>query len=242
MNPIICLFAPKESGKTTVADLIVRRGYVPIAFADPVRDGVAAAFGLDRDWFREVSSNQNTKEIPLDELGGRTPREMLVQFGMYFRDEVSETHWADVAVRRIQDTRARGRRVVVTDCRFENEAQAVQNIGGIVIGIQRPESWKPNTQDRAEAAVYSGWNRVVDLVLHNDGDLEQLTDAVRDLSAQTFRSGDQARLRNGGEPVGLLKNMDDEGYFLARYLGVRTGTFHRSELRSFYPDVHASDF
>lgn len=234
MNDLICLYAPKESGKTTVADILEDLGYVPIAFADPVRDGVAAAFGLDRDWFREVSSNQATKEVPLDVLGGRTPREVLVQFGMFFRDEVAHDHWATVAVRRIQALRDSGAPVVVTDCRFENEAQAVQSIGGIVVGICRPATWRANGDlDRAEAAVYSGWKRVVDTVLVNNGDLEELKEAFTTQARTTFTDdrrpaheqplfhgfarGDWVRLRHGGTVVQLMSNQDDEGYFHGRY-------------------------
>ena len=247
MTDIICLYGPKRSGKDTVADVLVREfGYTPLAFATPVRDATAAAYGLDRDWFREVSSNQDTKEVPLEVLGGLTPRAALVGAGMYFRDHVNRNHWADVAVRRIKALVAEGKRVVVTDCRFMNEARAVQDIGGVVVGVCRPETWTGRTddQDRAEAAVYDGWYRVVDVALVNNGTLPDLNDVVR----RALHPAHYGHLRPvvPGAPVttrfthyrGDVVGRNDDGTFVVQFqrgpyfTREHRGTFSRSELRA----------
>ena len=193
-------------------------------------------------------------DVKTEVLGGLTPRAALVKFGMFFRDHVNVNHWADVAVRRIKALVAEGKRVVVTDCRFMNEAQAVQDIGGVVVGVCRPDTWTGRTddQDRAEAAVYDGWDRVVDVTLVNNGTLPDLVFKVRDAVGSVFfgrfpavKADAKVTTRYTG-CRGLVIAEGDDGTFKVRYdvwcpdrgrIGHAVGTFHRSELRAGWFDL-----
>ena len=177
---VICLYAPKASGKGTAADVLIGEyGYTPFAFADAVRDATAAAYGLDRDWFRRVSTDHATKEQPYTVLGGRTPRESLIALGMHFRD-LDKNHWLDVGKRAIKEHLDAGRKVVITDARFENEAVGVRDtFGAVVVGIRREATWLPEADNGpAEAAVYAGWHEG-DRIITNDGSIDELREKVR---------------------------------------------------------------
>lgn len=248
-NRLVCLYGPKRSGKGTVADLLVAEGYTPVACADPVRNATAAAYGLDLDWFRELSTNHETKEVPRAELNGRTPRDVLIDIGMYFRNNVNRDHWSQVARVTIERILRRGGKVVLTDCRFANEATMVQDMGGLVVGVCRPETWAPGPDlDKAEAAVYAGWDDVVDLTIGNAGTLDDLHNTVKALiseagrnkrpALQTFEVGDIVGFRHPlpGEPNALVKRvrMDGDRRYLDLTWGAperpQTGTFPRGEV------------
>ena len=42
MNPLIGLMGAAGAGKDTVGEILTRRGWQQMAFADPLRDGLAA--------------------------------------------------------------------------------------------------------------------------------------------------------------------------------------------------------
>lgn len=237
---LICLYAPKQSGKSTAADALV--GYRQFAFADPVRDAVAGAYGLDRDEFRELSTNQATKEVPTPLLNGLTPREALVDIGMYYRENVDREHWAKVTCAKVQrylDSDPE-KRVVITDCRFENEARAIQDMGGLVVGIIRADTWKPYATDNpAENAVYDGFTNVVDCGVHNNTSLDSFVQNVRELAADAMaygaiRKGSRVQPRADGDRLreGVVEQVHADGTFTVKRLHTVVGanpyyTIHR---------------
>ena len=78
---IIGLSGPAGSGKDTVADFLCQtQGFVQIAFADHIRDGVAATFGLEQSYFTDRAK----KETVVIRIG-KSPRELMQGFGDWLR-------------------------------------------------------------------------------------------------------------------------------------------------------------
>ena len=170
---LIGLTGRARVGKDTAAEhLRFQHWFLPMAFADPIRDGLCVMFGLTPDRFREIS-----KELTIDHLG-LSPRQLMQRLGTEFgRHQVGETVWLDEAARRLarladnhnrfaQDTPFR---VVITDVRFDNEAQWVRDRGGRVIRICR-EGAPQVTGHVSEAGVRDD---LVDCVVSNDGSYEE---------------------------------------------------------------------
>jgi len=239
---LIAVYGPKQSGKGAISDVLVARGFHPVAFADALRDAAAAAYGLARDEFRAVSSASSTKEVPLDELDGRTPREVLGRLGMFFRD-LDVDHW----VRRAMAAARDHENVVFTDCRFPSEVEAVRAAGGVIVGVRRPLVWNPAeySSDPAEDTVYRHWDRSVDVEVVNVGDLEALERTALRLPEMVprFEVGRFVGLRGRNTRL-LILEANSDGTFTCEDLGRRTtGTFDRSELmrveRCIYTDEAA---
>lgn len=76
-------------------------------------------------------------------------------------------------------------RVVITDCRFDDEAQAIRQAGGVVLRVIRPSLPPPDDSHASEAGVSDD---LVDLEVINDGSLEDLEAAVRIVLPQTQSS------------------------------------------------------
>jgi len=83
-----------------------------------------------------LMTDPDWKEKPLEWLGGKSPRQLLQSLGTdWGRDMVSETIWIDAMRRMISDQSFDV--IIIDDCRFENEAQMVRDMGGIVVGLER---------------------------------------------------------------------------------------------------------
>jgi hypothetical protein len=121
---LIGLCGAAGAGKNTVAEMLV--GFRQIAFADPLYECVAAITGLPAERLRD----RDAKEAVIDWLG-KSPRQLLQIMGTEFgREMVHPELWIKIAMARIADDLAAGRNVVITDVRFDNEAQAVVAAGG----------------------------------------------------------------------------------------------------------------
>ena len=126
---IIGLAGAARAGKDTVAGMLRRHGFTALGFADPLYDAMNAMFG----WAREFIEAH--KEEPVGP-GGKSPRFLMQTLGTEWgRDMVTSTLWIDLWKQRASKIR---RRIAVTNVRFENEALAIRDMGGIVVRVVRP--------------------------------------------------------------------------------------------------------
>ena len=128
---IIGLAGAARAGKDTVADMLALLGFIKIGFADPLYDAMNAMFG----WTREFIEAH--KEEPVGP-GSKSPRFLMQTLGTEWgRDMVSSTLWIDIWKQRAQRT---GAHVAVPNVRFENEALAIRDMGGVVMRVVRPDA------------------------------------------------------------------------------------------------------
>lgn len=174
-----------RSGKDTAAQhLVNHHGFQSYAFADPLRDGLMHILNLSPCDFEG-----DQKEQPLPWLG-RSPRELMQSLGTEWgRDKVHPELWLLLAAQnldllaRTHDT-ASG--FVVSDLRFENEAQFIRARGGVVIHLYRPSAPAVNAHVSEDGIRHTEQ----DLVLANYGSVDELhqnlnsiVDILRDRAA-----------------------------------------------------------
>lgn len=157
--PLIGLLGRKRSGKDTAAAALVERGWVRVAFADPMRAGL-----LDLDPFVRVEADEIGPlapeiealhwELPIqprlaylvDAVGWdrakgiREVRRLLQHYGNGVREAGDDEVWVRAAMDKVwcHLDLAFPRPVVVTDVRYPNEALAVKRAGGTLVRITRP--------------------------------------------------------------------------------------------------------
>jgi hypothetical protein len=138
------------SGKDTAAKALIKLGYYRIAFADELKE-LAFEFG----WNGEK-----------DEDG----RRLLQELGMIGR-RYSPNVWIKHVAWRIVPN---GPPIVFTDVRFQNEADYVRSIGGMIVRIVRPgiisENHESELNQRDVAA---------DIEIVNDGSIDDLHQKIR---------------------------------------------------------------
>jgi hypothetical protein len=153
---LVAFTGPFGSGKSTAA-----RGLFPdfvrLSFAEPIRQMLVAGGLCSPDDFMR-------KEEPVEWLGGATPRRMMQTLGTEWgRDLVFKRIWIAIMERRVKEKLDLGMSVVIDDCRFNDEAEMVHRMGGIIVHIAR-ESHSVSSQHSSEHGIDRKW---VDQVIFN---------------------------------------------------------------------------
>lgn len=139
---VIAFLARAGSGKTTAAQYLVENhNAVRLSFAGPLKE---LARGLLE--FNDEQLYGSLKET-VDERYELTPRTFLQRLGNQARQIIGETVWVDAALNTIQQPFNQGRLIVIDDCRYPNEAEAISMLyrlgdgstEGFVVKIVSPD-------------------------------------------------------------------------------------------------------
>jgi hypothetical protein len=192
----ICGF--QSSGKDTIADYLVKEhGFIKMSFASKLKDIISIMFGWprdklegltkeDREW-REQIDPWWSKTLQMPQL---TPRFVMQYFATdLFRNKFHPDIWVKIVENELnklieQNTE---RKIVISDCRFENEINMILRLGGKIIQVHRePPYWfydyrngeePPNIKliHRSEIE----WIRCYkDYDINNDGTIEELYEKI----------------------------------------------------------------
>jgi hypothetical protein len=169
---LIALHGRARTGKDTAGEYLADRyRYALMSFAGPLKAGLAA---MIPGWETHLERKE-------DQIGwlGKSPRQLMQTLGTdWGRDQVHPELWLRIAEQRLRDLRASGLELICfTDCRFENEAQWVRSLGGVVWHLRRDNA--PDVQGHAsERGVAFGdtdW-----MILNNDS-LDALYSRIDDI-------------------------------------------------------------
>jgi hypothetical protein len=177
MGIIIGLGHKARSGKDTAADYLVHQhGFKKVSFGDALKRGCAGIFGLSEE---ELYGDLKKVVNPYWKL---TPRDILQRVGTdalrrHFMDEI----WVKAAFKAIDDDPASN--WVIPDVRFDNEAAAIQQLGGLVVRVDRDQDLRDVSPEaslhESETALdhFTGW----DIILENHGTLQTFYDGVESI-------------------------------------------------------------
>ena len=133
------------SGKDTIADyLCTFHGFKRLSFAASLKDAVAAVFGWDRELLEGTTKTSREWREVRDEwwsnrLGMEiTPRHILQQWGTEVcRNGFHNDIWVASVENKLRNTKDN---IVITDCRFSNEVNAIKGAGGVTVRVTRGEN------------------------------------------------------------------------------------------------------
>lgn len=133
---LVGLCGRARAGKSTAANALVQRfGFEELSFAHPLRAFVRDILSID-----DVQTFDQIKDKQHSLLGGKTPRHALQTLGTEWgRNMISDTLWIDVCMYKTKHLLAQGKNVVISDVRFDNEAERIREEGGLIIKIMRPD-------------------------------------------------------------------------------------------------------
>ncbi len=189
------------SGKNTVAQYLATKGCIPTSFAGPIKDLCTSVFGWDREMlegeteesreFREGIDLYWSKKLNIPNF---TPRSALQLIGTdVMRDHFHPDIWLNSLEYRVKKLHNQNECVVISDCRFRNELELINRMGGTTILVQRddkPEwyniAFQANKGDAVARHIMnkdfsqvhaSEWDWIgadIDFTITNNGTLEEL--------------------------------------------------------------------
>lgn len=172
---VIGLSGYARSGKDTIGTALVNLGFERASFADYIRSALYAlnpqvagdtrvAELIDAHGWEHVKVAHPEVRSLLQRLGSEVGRDML-----------GENVWVDLTFKNMPD----GSKIVVTDCRFPNEADTIKRLGGEVWRVHRPGYTAVNAHP-SETAL-NDW--AFDRHFHNNSTMEDLHQQVYDYMA-----------------------------------------------------------
>lgn len=172
-SPRLVAFAGRAgSGKSEAANILLDDlHWTRVKFADILKSMLRAYYemcGLDADEIDERLEG-DLKETPDPFLNGRTPRHAMQTIGgEWGRDLMDEKLWVSAWKRRVQLKLRAGYSVVVDDLRYQNEADAIRELGGEIIMLEGFNS-RPLSDHASELMDFDP-----DVVVRNDSTIRDL--------------------------------------------------------------------
>ena len=177
----------KRSGKDTVARrMVTRHDYVRLSYADPLYDMASAGLGL------VACERVGQPGIAIAQPTG-LPRRMIedkedvVDFlEVSFRDLMQKlgTEWGREMIHKDIWLRCMEQRlalipttidVVIPDVRFNNEAEHIKSMGGVIVEVVRPIADDCKDTHKSEAGVDSS---LIEYVIPNTAGIDELVKSV----------------------------------------------------------------
>lgn len=135
---IIVLVGKIGSGKSTVADFLKSRGFIELSFAEPIKQ-FAIALGFENKSVYGTQAEKNT----VDEFWGISGRQMMQRFGtdiMRNYGHMIEPSIANIWVKALEQkitTLKKDCDIVISDCRFEDEAVMARSHNALIVRLER---------------------------------------------------------------------------------------------------------
>ena len=187
------------AGKDTAADYLVNwHEFRRDSFAATLKDAVASVFNWDRELLEGRTKTAREWREDIDHWwAGRlgipelTPRWVLQYWGTdVFRNHFHQDIWIASLENKLRKTEDN---VVISDCRFVNEVEAIRHAGGRVIRIVRGPDPKwfdfakrsPDLMSSVFPAVhaseYSWASTDFDFIIENNGTIDELYSELKNL-------------------------------------------------------------
>lgn len=187
---LIALTGNAGCGKSTVDRYLVEfHHFVPYAFADPLKSSAEMLGSFERE---QLHGDFKCKE-QVDERWGVSPRVFMQLFGDVIRGPFSQLicehakrPFENVFITsfRLWNARNRYNDRIVSDCRFDDEAKVIKELGGQIIRIVRPGHKTNAGQHVSECGISDEY---VDFTVINDVTEHELKLKVEEIARQIAR-------------------------------------------------------
>lgn len=181
---LIGLCGPAGAGKDTVADHLCQRfGFVRASFAEAPRqmlEALCSYANVDHAHLHERQLKE--RDMPVLRASYRRAMQTLgtewgrLQMDMDLWVRVLESHLGLATNSPVHD------RIVITDVRYPNEAEAIERWGGRLVGVTRPQAMAVRAHS-SEAYIGTLWGRCQTLLV-NDSSLPGLRGLIDGMAAE----------------------------------------------------------
>ena len=180
---IIGIIGCVGSGKDTCGDYLINHyKFKKTAYAKKVKDVASIVFSWDRDMMEGSTKESREWREQVDPFWGISPRVAMQKIGTdMFREHIDKDVWIKSVVKEVTSSTDN---YVITDCRFENEVEAIKKLGGTILYVERGEIpiWAKEAKEGKPCIKdihVSDWNpymlsKYADYTIYNNSTLEDL--------------------------------------------------------------------
>lgn len=178
---LIGLTGRAGAGKDSVAAIMAKHGYQRYSMAGPLKRGIEAMFNLPPS----IWDDRVAKEAAIPWLG-RSPRYLAQTLGTEWgRDMVAKDLWLKLMEQRWEEIRVGPNpRMVITDVRFNDEAERIIDSNGLVFRVLR-EGVAAVEGHVSEQGIHPKW---ITADIKNYGTLEDLEVTVSALLSRVVKA------------------------------------------------------
>ena len=198
---IIGISGKARSGKDTFANMLMQElstddgPYEIMAYSDALKERVRKDFNLTINQVYGDLKEVPDKRYPKKYGGYWAPREILQHMGTEGFRYIEPTFWVRKLFERIGDRS--NQNVIVTDCRFPDEVDAIIDHGGVHIRVERKnKDYATNMQHASETSL-DGENVLIHFTIENDGSIEELGGSAY-VVAEKIRDNNELKNEIGG--------------------------------------------
>lgn len=205
MKTLLGITGLADAGKDSFAKAFIGAGYTPLAFADALKKVTAYVAGEDVALYH----SREHKELHSDNLG-MARRTALQNVGLGMREAISPMVW----IRRVMITldQLGWPPAIITDVRFDNEAEIIREQGGIIVRVTRPGNVGLTGAQAAHASERGVRDDLVDIDVVNNGTLGELR--WESLKVMQYLEGRQV------DPNRVISALAAPGGFVPGHLGM----------------------
>ena len=155
-------------GKDVVASSMKLRGFYHTSFAKPIYQVASDVYGIDVTDLSEYDKDERVYEP-----WGKTLRQILQGVGGAFRS-IDEDFFLKWMAKDIADNTEGYEGIVISDVRFDNEAEFIRNLGGQIVHVRREIDDLENYNVQPDISEAGAQRTVDDIDIFNNGSLEHL--------------------------------------------------------------------
>lgn len=162
---IIGITGKARSGKDTIADVLVKNyGFVKINYADHLKKCTSLLFNFNNDQM------YNKEKDIIDVRYNKTPRELLQWFGTdVMRKQFDNDFWINHVENQFDN-----KLLVISDVRFQNEADLIKKYNGIIIKVTRKNALNNDHESENQ-------NIKEDFIIDNDDTKQKLINKINNI-------------------------------------------------------------
>jgi hypothetical protein len=191
---LIAISGRARAGKDTLADFLLEEfkgyGMTKVAYADELKTRLMVDFELS--WgqlYGDFKESQDTRYPKKDGNGFWTPREMMQFMGTECYRAIDDNFWVKQLFRTLSKRGVKN--VIISDCRFASEVDAVLNRGGYHIRIYRDEDNGIHGATHASETSLDSYEKIDHKVVNNYSleELKLTAKKLADLIKEDFQNG-----------------------------------------------------